>query len=108
MWKVKIEEMTNAEISLAVARLIWPNQTWELIIDDDESAYCFDRKGDDPPWFWYKNEQALASMAVWFASQKTPYDTATILHAALLSSDPNLALAELIIESGYKDEHRQA
>jgi len=85
----------HAELSLAVARIMWPEYVWE--IHSSCRAFkpgCYDRS----MYFDYRTDDAGFKMAVWLAKQHNP---PMPVDGYLCLDNPHRALAEAIKELGH-------
>jgi len=91
--------MNDAELSLAVARIMWPDYEWEHLQDAEMIAYLdhftlvsFNHTTDD----------ALGKMCVWLANNMEEQYIEVIgaeLYIMVTSSNPHRAIAEAIVEA---------
>ena len=94
------EAMNDAELSLKVAQIMFPDCKWE---EYGGAAHSFNSKD---PFFNVFTDDALGKMCVWLAharynaGKSKSKSCADILMAAIMHSDnPHRAIAEAIVES---------
>jgi len=92
--------MTAAELSLAVARIMYPEYEWKMPYKDGDciaSGRTMD--GIMCKSFDYKDKDCAWDMAVWLANNKLHKETAC-LDIYVCQKDPQHALAMAILEIG--------
>lgn len=103
-------KMSDAELSLAVAKIMWPEYEWESTgtIEDAEDAFAYEHdvcvKG-----FNYTEDDAGMKMCVWLAkkvhckaNKLARYGWGTDIESLLISDSPHRAIAEAIIEASHE------
>ena len=103
-----MSDLTDAELSLAVARILWPEYEWE----DWTSSACGFLENDCMEQFDHTTDAALGKMCVWYTTgnldltncKSIPESAEMVsyrkyrLFDALLEDNPHRAIAEAIVE----------
>ena len=85
-------KITDAELSLAVARIMWSEHEWVWL--NDEVGAVYDGASSS---FRYTTDDALGKMCVWLANRREFWEGEV---GYLLKEDnPHRAIAEAIVES---------
>jgi hypothetical protein len=97
-----MSKLSDAELSLKVAKIMWPECEWRPW----ESKGCA-VTGYDIPLRRFKHitDDALGKMCVWLANHLDSNlfevsEDDTIIQFALLNKNPHRAIAEAIVEAG--------
>lgn len=106
------KQLTDAELSLAVAKVIWPEYLWGTETRWGEVSVVATTK-DFPAYrmpckrFDYRTDDALGKMAVWASCNEnadiSKFEEDWLQHA-LSGNDPHRTLAELVREIGGSNE----
>ena len=90
--------MNDAELSLAVAMIMWPDEDWHQD-PVDCGAVCAKF------FFTHTTDDALGKMCVWLAHHywgNAVENGARLIFDYLLSDNPHRAIAEAIVEVGMR------
>lgn len=117
-------KMNDAELSLAVARIMWPEYKWKMVDPTSPTDYIIGVKEGEPVRRWrYTDDDTGMKMCIWLRNayerlidECAPGGSAMIHHLnhaptmglriynALGSKDPHREIAEAIREIGGSDE----
>ena len=91
-----MNELTDAELSLAVVKIVRSEYKWEI----DKYSQVVTSRGQ--PLFFFKHtaDDALGQMCIWYSTSILTYDEAMEFTEMLMGDNPHREIAEAVVDIG--------